>query len=499
MLLGRGTDYSWSATSSGQDIIDTFAVPLCETGRQRPGQEQPALPLPRQLQGDGDPRARELLGPSVGDQTPPGTITLRAERTALGLVTGRATVKGKPVAFTQLRSTYVHEAESAIGFRDFNNPAKMRNPKAFQKAAHKIGFTFNWLYANDKDTAYFNSGDNPLRAKRVAPDFPVSAKMEWQGFDPVNNESKLTAAKNHPQSVNQSYKTSWNNKQGRGYRAADDTWSYGSAYRSITLDQRVKPQIKGKKKISLIELVQAMEGAATVDLRGITALPYALKVMGRSSDPLVNAALADLRAWVKAGAHRRDGDRSGSYEHTDAIRVMDAWWESWMRGEFEARLGKPLFDKVAGMNTIDDDPNHHQGSAYNGGFYSYANKDLRTLLEKQKRNKQAKKLKKINKKRVKAGKQKLKVKIKNPVRGKYSTIYCGKGRIKDCRSMLLGTLKASLTKNPYAAEPAGGCELGNEQMCFDAIHYRSLGGLKVPPQPWQNRPTYQQAVQVGAK
>ena len=30
--LGRGRDYSWSATSAGQDIIDTYAVKLCEPG-----------------------------------------------------------------------------------------------------------------------------------------------------------------------------------------------------------------------------------------------------------------------------------------------------------------------------------------------------------------------------------------------------------------------------------------------------------------------------------
>ena len=30
--LGHGRDYAWSATSSGQNIIDTFAVPLCIPG-----------------------------------------------------------------------------------------------------------------------------------------------------------------------------------------------------------------------------------------------------------------------------------------------------------------------------------------------------------------------------------------------------------------------------------------------------------------------------------
>ena len=30
--LGHGRDYAWSATSAGQDIVDTFAVKLCEPG-----------------------------------------------------------------------------------------------------------------------------------------------------------------------------------------------------------------------------------------------------------------------------------------------------------------------------------------------------------------------------------------------------------------------------------------------------------------------------------
>ena len=30
VLLGRGHDFAWSATSAGQDIIDTFAEKLCE-------------------------------------------------------------------------------------------------------------------------------------------------------------------------------------------------------------------------------------------------------------------------------------------------------------------------------------------------------------------------------------------------------------------------------------------------------------------------------------
>src|SRR5215207_5739456 len=36
VLLGHGRDYAWSATSAGQDIIDTFALPLCEPDGSAP-------------------------------------------------------------------------------------------------------------------------------------------------------------------------------------------------------------------------------------------------------------------------------------------------------------------------------------------------------------------------------------------------------------------------------------------------------------------------------
>src|SRR5207253_5293729 len=34
--LGRGPDYAWSATSAGQDIVDTFALDLCEPDGSAP-------------------------------------------------------------------------------------------------------------------------------------------------------------------------------------------------------------------------------------------------------------------------------------------------------------------------------------------------------------------------------------------------------------------------------------------------------------------------------
>ncbi len=111
---------------------------------------------------------------SVGDTTPSGSQTLRAERTKLGIVQSRALVNGKPVAYTKLRATYYHEVDSALGFADFNNPEKMESAQEFQEAACNIQYTFNWFYIDADQIAYFNSGINPVRseARRSRPAGP---------------------------------------------------------------------------------------------------------------------------------------------------------------------------------------------------------------------------------------------------------------------------------------------------------------------------------------
>src|SRR4029078_8829159 len=88
--------------------------------------------------------------------SPPETFTLEAQRTVHGIVYKRGTVDGQPVAFVRERSTYFHEVYSARCFSDFNDPAKIQNVHDFQQAANKIGFTFNWFYADDQDIGYFN-------------------------------------------------------------------------------------------------------------------------------------------------------------------------------------------------------------------------------------------------------------------------------------------------------------------------------------------------------
>ena len=97
--------------------------------------------------------------------------------------------------------------------------------------------------------------------------------------------------------------------------------------------------------MSLVELIDAMESAGTTDVRGLSVLPFALKALRKgamSRDPEVRAPLATMRAWVKNGAHRIDRDNDGNYDQADAVRIMDAWWPLWVRGQFEPTLGENL-------------------------------------------------------------------------------------------------------------------------------------------------------------
>jgi acyl-homoserine lactone acylase PvdQ len=469
--LGRGQDYAFSATSAGQDIIDTFAVDLCEPGGAKP------TTASMHYMFRGRCLAMEVLqrtnrwSPTVADSTPAGTQRLRAERTKLGLVTARATIKGTPVAYTRLRSTYMHEVDSARGFSDFNNPDKMRNAQDFQRAAYKIGYSFNWLYVDDRDIAYFNSGNNPQRAKGVTGQLPMPARLEWRGFDADRSTAAYTSPGKHPQAINgQPYITSWNNKQAHGYAGAD-TNLFSSVFRSQMLDQEIEARIAGPRKIDLPGLAEAMGEAATTDLRAEMVLPLALRVLGSPRDPKLADAVAKLRAWVADGAHRRDRDGDGRYEHADAIRILDAFWPRWMRAQFEPSLGTQLYGQLVAAHELDNAPNthgDHVGSAYQTGWYGYAYKDLRRVLA---------------------------LKVRAP----YGKRYCGGGRRARCASALRGALAQALEVDPGTLYRDAACARAGQagdQACFDKIAFRAVGGITQPMIGWQNRPTYQLAVEV---
>jgi hypothetical protein len=181
-------------------------------------------------------------------------------------------------------------------------------------------------------------------------------------------------------------------------------------------------------------------------------------------DPDIQDAVDTLAAWQASGAHRRDADADGTYDDAQAVELMDAWWPLLLKAEFKPTLGKALFDRMQGMIAFDDTPHKtgsNQGSAYNGGWYGYVQKDLRTILGRH-------------------------------VRGRYSRTYCGKGSLSRCRKALQSSL-AKAIEIPYATvyADADSCSGGDAQWCYDAVEHRALGAITQPSFHWINRPTFQ--------
>ena len=467
--LGRGVDYAWSATSAGQDITDVFAVKLCEPGGGA------ATTASRGYRWGGDCVAMDVLEhtnswvPNAADSTPAGSETMRVYRTNAGLLTHTATIKDRPYGYTKLRASYKREVDAAGSFADWNSPDVVHDAQSWMQSGYKNDLTFNWFYVDSEDVAYFNSGANPVRARGTHPNFPVLAKPRfmWRDYDPVLNTFRRAPIGRHPQALNQRFLSSWNNKQARGYRC-DSIRCYTSVYRVDSLDDNIRAEIGGAGKMSLTELIDAMETAGTVDLRGTQVVPVALKVIGKSGGPAVRAAVDTLRTWSRSGAHRLDFDNDGNYDQADAVRIMDAWWPLWVEGQFEPFLGDELHSIFIGSGQAIHDAPRAQGSAFQGEVYGFADKDLRTILGER-------------------------------VRGRYSRVYCGNGKLRACRKMLRRTLAQAAATSFEDVYGTDACTLNNgtaasPQMCGDAVNAVDITAATVDEFHWINRPTFQQAI-----
>lgn len=150
---------------------------------------------------------------------------------------------------------------------------------------------------------------------------------------------------------------------------------------------------------------------------------------------------------------------------------MDAWWPLLVEAEFKPGLGDDLYSALTANLSTDESPSAghgptgaHAGSAFQYGWWSYVDKDIRTVLGR-------------------------------PVKGGLAKTYCGGGDLSGCRDILLDTLTQAAAKTPAQVYPGDASCSAGDQWCSDAIIQRPLGGLQFWPITWQNRPTYQQVVE----
>ncbi len=455
VLLGRGADYAWSATSAGGDQVDTFAERLCEPGGGKPTVDSNGY-IKNGKCVEMYSRTDSWEAKPTAGGFPPKTVfvEMTTQRTDNGIVQARGTVKGKPVAFTAQRASFKKEVDSAVTYVEISDPEHINGPADFQRAFARFTFTFNWFYLDDEDIAFQLGGRHPLRARHIDPDLPVwgSGRWNWRG---------MLSFADTPKEVNprRGWMTSWNNKQAPGFRANDSNFSFGPVQRVQMLNDRIVSYKKRQGKLSLVDLVNIMGDAATTDLRGTRVLPFMLKVIRPATDRLKQAESL-LAKWHRSGAHRRDKDSDGAYEHSPAVALMDEWWEPAAQAIFKPTLGKAYEVLPMGHH----DAPRAQGSAFQSGFYSHINKDLRTVLGLK-------------------------------VRGEASRVYCGRGSLQRCRKDLLASFDAAVKalEEEYGGDPA----TWDVDEQAESINFTPIGLQDQPNMQWQNRPTFQQVLEFG--
>ena len=478
VLLGRGRDFAWSATTATTDVVDEYVEKLCEPDGSRPsidsnhylyrGRCQPLVQRDHVI----------TVTPPPTSPTPPRRITMRVERSVHGPIQARATVGGDPVAIAEARSTYFHELESALAFKRLNFN-EVDDIGSFQRTMATINFAFNWFYVDDRDVGWVQSGWYPIRARGTDPSLPTlgTGAYDWRGFRPAEYSSRRASYKQLPKDANprRGYVVNWNNKQAPGWRAADDVLVYSSVHRSERLEDRVRAGVRGRRKLTLTRLVQIMESAATVDLRGQEVYPVLRRVIGNSRDPALREPLRLLDEWRRGGSHRRDLDRDNVLDQSAAVALMDAWWPGLVRGIFQPRLGVQLIDRITALAEFGSPP-PPGGSAFFTGWWGYVDKDLRRVLGQR-------------------------------VRQPLSRRYCGGGRLARCRTLIAGSLKdaAQQVAERYGSLSAvripatcGDDEQGapGRRRGCDQIEFTTAGAVGTDPIHWQDRPTFQQVVQV---
>jgi acyl-homoserine lactone acylase PvdQ len=477
--LGHGRDYAWSATTATSDNIDTFAEVLCQD-------EFHYLYKGNCLAMEKLEHTNSWTPHPPADETPPGSETLVAYRTVHGIVYARGTVlikkKAANVAFVTARTSYFHEADSALGFSQLNEPGFVTSPKRFEQAVSKINLNFNWGYADANNIAYYLSGAYPRRASGTSPDFPIlgTGQFDWRNYDPSLHTMSVLPFKAHPNAINPDFLISWNNKQAPEWSAADDKYSFGSVYRMQLIRNFVEADIAGGKQMGVEQLVSAMDEAATQDIRMVELWPLIKPALGSPSSPALKAAIVKLDEWAAAGGHRRDLTNKdisapGTYEHNEAVTIMDAWWPKLLEAEFKPTLGGEDFEAVQSMLGFGGPYPGASPAApsFSDGWYGYLSKDLRSLLAANG--------------------------MGSPPAAPYSQIYCGGGGLAACRTALQNSLQEALAVTPAQIYGHGACVSNAQASCFDMNRWVTASAVSVPPFPFQNRPTFQQVVELTHK
>ena len=418
VLIGRGPDFAWSATSSQADNVDLFVETLCDDDRHY------------LYRGQCEPMRRFFVGTLKAQGAPDQPVSYY--ETTHGPVVGYATVAGKRVAISVQRSTRGREILELEGvLRAQHRP---RDLGAGLPADDERGRVQLQLVLRGRPRhRVLLERALPLRAAGTDPALPTvgTGEYDWRGFLPVR---RARARINPPSGRDPELEQ----QAGRGRRRG-----------GLELRVRLGPprrllrarSPRGKKHSLATRHRRDEQGGDAGSARRTRLAGDPRRPPHR--DPRRARARKLRRGSLDAGVRqveparprsRRQDRRSGrGGARRRVARLADA--------VMTPVLG-PLVGRLAALHGRSDDAGP-DGSAYISGWYGYVEKDLRTLLGRQ-------------------------------VRAPYSRRYCGAGVLATCREALwararrggCGAREPRRALRPRRGEPTRrGSESGSRQAC----------------------------------
>ncbi|WP_249010175.1 penicillin acylase family protein [Conexibacter sp. DBS9H8] len=475
-LIGHGIDYAWTGTSAYSSNQDMFAERLCNPDGSAPSYASTHYVYKGRCVPFTLGTVTETTPVAPTSPAAPQTIVLHTENSVHGPITYFATVHGRPVALATANATRGHEVQSYIAFMRLAENV-VTSPQSFAATMRYVTGGENWWYVDDKNIALLQSGWYPVRAAHTNPDFPIwgTGRWDWKGFRPATNGYDRLPARDNPTAIDprDGYLVNWNNQIAHGWPIAAGYWTQGPVVRDTILLDDLKATLRsGPTDLAkLTGMVTAP--AATADLRGVGDWPLLARVIGRPKNPTLRELVGLLAAWSRAGSQRRSLTYRGNVQYGPAVLLMDTWWPLLVRGEFGPVLGTPLLNFInANLEQIAPNGLYDGTSdAFGQGWENDVAEDLAGVLR-----------------------------LHRPDR--FSRRYCGRGSLARCRGMLDATLLRAYRQLAAkdGPDPANWvmptvCPITHPATCTQVVP-TSVGAVSIPPQPFDNRGTFYQAVAI---
>jgi acyl-homoserine lactone acylase PvdQ len=475
-LIGHGIDFAWTGTSAFSANEDVFAEKLCNPNHARPSFASSHYMYKGRCVAFSSRQIVERTPVAPTNPSPPQTITMHTLNSVHGPITSYARVHGVPVALATAAATVDHEASAYVAFMRLaeNKPT---SPRSFIAAMRAYPGSENWFYVDQKNIAVYQSGIFPEHARGTDPNFPIwgTGRWDWRRFKPATDGYTRLPASANPLSIDpqRGYLINWNNAIAHGWRVAAGDWENGPVVRASILQDLLGAALR-QGPLTLTRLTGMVTAPSlTADLRGMAVWPWLRRVIGRSRSRQVRRLVGVLQSWSKAGSQRRSLTYGGDVADGPAVLLMDTWWPRLVRVEFQPVVGRSLMNFVSrNFNEIQPDGvRDGTGNGFFEGWEMDVQKDLRQVLHRH-------------------------------VRGRFSRTYCGRGSLRRCRALLTRTLlqAAGALRQRYGASMSNWklptlCAASSHPAC-DQIQPTAAGAINIPPQPFDNRGTFYQAVAV---